>query len=50
MDKNDDGSRNSVGGDDSDDCDEDVHIEGHNDYWRCFDALRWIQEPSQWTV
>lgn len=31
-DKNDDGSRNSVGGDDGDDCDEDVHIEGHNDY------------------
>lgn len=24
----------------SNDCDEDIHVEGHNNYLCCFDALR----------
>lgn len=36
-DKNDRGSHNSAA---DDDCDEDIHVEGHNNYLCCFDALR----------
>lgn len=47
----DDGSHNGDGGGaDSDDCDEDVHIKGHNNYWRWFDVWMCIQEPSRWTA
>lgn len=48
--KDDDDKDDDGGGDDSDDCDKDVHIKGHDNYWRCFDVLPHIQEPFLWAV